>query len=68
MAGKGIDATAFTYTTTPTSTGEYVCVFTHPVLSACITCDYSDRLLLLRECLSEVMVQRPGALLSFIGE
>jgi len=68
MAGEGLDAAPFTYTVTPTGQGDYICVFVHPVLSACVTCRHSDRLLLLRECLSEVMVHRPDALLSFIGE
>jgi hypothetical protein len=67
MAGEGVDATAFTYTTTPTGTGEYVCVFTHPVVSAGVTCHYSDRLLLLRECVREVMERLPSSLQSFTG-
>jgi len=67
MAGEGIDAAPFTYTATPTSQGDYVCVFVHPILSACVTCSHSDRLLLLRECLSEVMVRAPNSLQSFTG-
>ena len=67
MAGEGIDAAPFTYTVTPTGHGDYICVFVHPALSACVTCSHADRLLLLRECLSEVMVQVPNSLHSFTG-